>query len=129
MKSLLIIDDDEDMGDALLTYLSAEGYQVRFALSGKLGLALAQVEVPQVILLDWQMPQMGGQQVLTELDSIATLKSIPVILMSANVAEIPTESLNSRKHVRKPFNIKILISLIEECGVKLGPSWGNSPPS
>lgn len=114
MKSLLIIDDDEDIGDALFNFLKEEGYRVRLASSGKQGLAFAQADVPQVILLDWQMPQMGGQEVLVELASLAKLKDVPVILMSANIASIPAETLKAHRHLRKPFDMDVLIGLIAQ---------------
>ena len=112
MKTVLIIDDDEDMGDALFSFLEEEGYQVRLASSGKQGLALALADVPQVILLDWQMPQMGGEQVLKELESSPELKDIPVILMSANITNIPAACLASRKHLAKPFDVEGLVGLV-----------------
>ena len=112
MKSLLIIDDDQDIGDALTSILKEESYYVRFASSGKMGLILAQESSPDLILLDWQMPQMGGKQVLAELASMPKLKDIPVILMSANIANIPPESLLSRKYLRKPFDVDLLISMV-----------------
>jgi CheY-like chemotaxis protein len=112
MKSILIIDDDEDMGDALLTFLNEEGYQVRLASSGRQGLTLAQEHAPELILLDWQMPKMGGSQVLVELALQAGLKDIPVILMSANIADIPSDSLKSRRHLSKPFDVETLIGSV-----------------
>ncbi len=112
MNSLLIIDDDEDIGDALLTLLKDEGYQVRLALSGKEGLVLAKARPPKAILLDWQMPQMGGDQVLLELASNPKLKDVPVILMSANIANIPASILKDHHHLGKPFDVGALIDLV-----------------
>jgi len=114
MKSILIIDDDEDMGDVLLTFLKGEGHQCRLASSGKQGLLMAQEQVPRLILLDWQMPEMSGREVLLELASLPKLKDVPVILMSANVANIPEESLKFRKYLKKPFDIATLIALVEK---------------
>ena len=113
-KSILIIDDDEDMGDALFSFLKEENYSVRLASSGKQGLAVATGDVPQLILLDWQMPQMGGQQVLVEIAASDILKNVPVILMSANVGNIPAECLKSRRHLCKPFDVEALVGLVAE---------------
>lgn len=112
LVSLLVIDDDDDIGDALLSFLSGEGYRVRVASSGKQGIEYASAEMPQIILLDWNMPQMGGGQVLKELAALPTLKDVPVILMSANIANIPEEIRKSRRHLHKPFNVNALVSLI-----------------
>ena len=113
-KSLLIIDDDEDIGDALVTFLNEEGYTVRLASSGKQGLELAQADVPRIILLDWQMPQMNGLEVLTKLESLPALKDVPVILMSANIANIPAAVLKTRKHLSKPFDVDVLMGLVSQ---------------
>lgn len=111
-KSLLIIDDDEDIGDALQEFFKKEGYRVNLATSGVKGLELANTDLPGIILLDWQMPRMGGQQVLNELAGAVKLREIPVIVMSANVAEIPVEYLKPGRFIRKPFDVEALIALV-----------------
>ncbi len=114
MKSILVIDDDEDIGDALMLFLQDEGYEIRLASSGKQGLIFVQEKIPDLIILDWQMPKMSGDEVLKNLEKIPNIEKTPIILMSANIARIPCESLRARKHLNKPFNMGLITNLIAE---------------
>ena len=98
MKTILIIDDDEDIGDALAFFLKEEGYHIELALSGEEGLMKIKNIKPDLILLDWQMPHMSGIEVLTEFIKLSDLNKIPVILMSANIFNIPQSLLNEYHH-------------------------------
>lgn len=65
--TILVIDDDPLLGRALTDRLTQEGYAVKTAVNGRDGLALALDIQPQLILLDYQMPDMNGLDVLKAL--------------------------------------------------------------
>lgn len=94
------------------TVLAHEGFDVRCANSGKQGLALASERAPGAIMLDWQMPELGGQDVLALFRSHAELSAIPLILMSAHLESIPAEELASYLHIRKPFDLEDLVGCV-----------------
>ena len=114
MKTILIIDDDEDIGDALSFFLKEEGYHIKLALSGEEGLLKIISIKPDLILLDWQMPHMSGIEVLTEFLKLSDFNKIPVILMSANIFNIPQAFLNVHQHLSKPFHIEKITKIIEQ---------------
>lgn len=79
MKNILLIDDDEDMLAMTGRWLEKAGYAVSKASSGKDGLALLAEKSPDLILLDYAMPQMDGPAVLKEIRSNEAYKNIPVL--------------------------------------------------
>jgi twitching motility two-component system response regulator PilH len=80
----LIIDDEPDVAAYQGRILSDHGWQVRIALDGEQGLALALDETPDVILLDLMMPGgRGGLNTFMELRKNPNLKSIPVVFVTA----------------------------------------------
>ncbi len=84
MPKILIIDDEKDYLDILKDLLSAyrPDYQVLTAKSGKEGLKLAEINKPDVILLDVKMPEMDGYQVCRHLKQHEKLKLIPVVFLT-----------------------------------------------
>lgn len=82
MKTILVVDDEKDLREALTTSLTSAGYTVVTANDGKEGLALAQAEKPDLILLDIVMPHVNGHEMLHELRRDAWGKNVPVILLT-----------------------------------------------
>ena len=82
MKKILFIEDESALQRAITQVLQEEGYQVLSALNGELGIATAQKELPDLILLDIVLPKKDGFQVLEELKSSASTKDIPIIILS-----------------------------------------------
>ncbi len=66
-NTILIIDDEKDLRDALGMALRNAGFTVLEAIDGQSGLQLAETQKPDLILLDIMMPNMSGHQVLREL--------------------------------------------------------------
>lgn len=64
---ILIIDDEEDIGREIAGYLNDSGYTAAYAVSGKDGLALMQKDVPDLLILDIQMPEIDGIEVIREI--------------------------------------------------------------
>ena len=81
-RTVLVIDDDPDIQDLLQTALEDAGYHVLTAVDGA-ALPLAQAELPDLILLDIQMPGMDGVEVSKRLRANPITASIPIIVMSA----------------------------------------------
>ena len=80
---VLVVDDNQDNIDLLDFALSDLHYEVSKALDGKAALILAEKEQPDLIILDIQMPEMDGFEVLRRLRQKARTERIPVILLTA----------------------------------------------
>ena len=81
MKKILIIDDDEVFAKILVDSLSKEKYKVVHVVDGEEGLRLAQLENPDLILLDLVLPQMDGFEVLERIKNNESISKIPVIIL------------------------------------------------
>ena len=91
-KKILIVDDEQDLRDALSVALGAAGFSTLTAADGETGLSVALAEKPDLILLDIAMPKMNGHQTLSRLRRDSWGKDVPVLLLTnyddpANIVE------------------------------------------
>jgi len=104
--TVLRVDDALHSIDILLTYLNKRGLKVLDAQDGNEGIEIAKQAKPDVILLDFMMPEMNGFEVYQILQAEETTKDIPVIFMfSMDIIEdeiFPKEILEM-EYVIKPF--------------------------
>ena len=109
--TVLAIDDDPDLLDLLRDVLEGDGYDVVTVASGPDALAVLRAGLrPGLILLDWMMPGMGGDEVLQRLRAEPHLADIPVVLVSAARWVTPPDGI--RAHVRKPWDMAALLQLV-----------------
>ncbi|MCZ6629201.1 MAG: response regulator transcription factor [SAR324 cluster bacterium] len=112
-KSLLLIDDDEELGRLLTDYLGREGYRVHAATNGAQGLTQAGSGAHALVLLDIMLPDMDGFEVLRELRKGSAL---PVIMLTAKgdeVERIVGLELGADDYLPKPFNPRELLARIK----------------
>ena len=79
MNRVLLIDDDTDMLKLTARWFTKAGYEVTTAASGKEALTLLKSETPDIILLDYAMPEMDGPATLEAIRSDEASKDIPVL--------------------------------------------------
>ncbi len=103
---ILIIDDDPDLRLILSVLLQQGGYTTLEAESGAQGLLIAEQDIPDVILLDFVMPEMDGPQVLQQLQAHILLQKIPIIFCTGKNAATREACmrLGARGTLAKPFN-------------------------
>lgn len=82
MAKILIIEDDSVLQKALSEYLIAEGFEVKQAGDGELGVQMALEEKPDLILLDLVLPKKDGYTVLKEVRADESSKRIPIVLLT-----------------------------------------------
>src|SRR5437667_7567199 len=110
---ILVIDDEVAIRDSLRMMLEYEGYDCVGAATGQEGLALAEREAPDLVLLDVKMPGMDGLEVLDRLR--AANEALPVIVVSGH-GTISTAGEATKKgafdFIEKPFaSERVLVSL------------------
>jgi len=81
-KIILLVEDEPTLQKTLSLALTQEGYEVKSALDGEIGLRLAKETKPDIILLDLILPKMDGFEVLDELKKDEFTKNIPVIVLT-----------------------------------------------
>jgi two-component system alkaline phosphatase synthesis response regulator PhoP len=79
-KTILVVDDEQDIVDLVKYNLQREGYTVLTAKNGKEALQQSQ-KLPSLILLDVMMPEMNGLDLLKKLKNEPELKNIPVVFL------------------------------------------------
>lgn len=114
MAKILVVEDEQSI-QTLLTYnLKEAGHDVVNALDGKEGLELAQTEQPDLILLDWMLPQMDGMEVCKQLR--LQKNSVPIIMLTAKDAEFDKVlglELGADDYMTKPFSPREVIARVK----------------
>ena len=122
MKTIVIIDDDEDMRAALADVLAEEGYRVRCFTNGAEALTwLRRHGEASLILLDLEMPVMDGWTFRREQERDRRLNRIPVIAMSASADLGPPYPPRAAAVFSKPMDVDQLVARVAE-EVRFRPS-------
>ncbi|BAZ66830.1 MAG: hybrid sensor histidine kinase/response regulator [Pelatocladus maniniholoensis HA4357-MV3] len=105
--NILVVDDTPDNLRLLSAMLTAQGYEVRKALSGKMALTACQMVLPDVILLDINMPEIDGYEVCRQLKTNDRTCRIPVIFISALddvLDKVKAFDVGGVDYITKPFH-------------------------
>ena len=110
---LLIIEDDQIMGEMLAMYLSEEGFDVKRAENGQKGIELYKQFSPDVILLDMVLPDKSGLEICNEIRSFSTTP-ILIVSMKTEVSErVNALMAGADDYLCKPFSMRELTARIE----------------
>ena len=117
LNHILLIEDDKDILEVLKDLLESEGYVISCAENGKVAMNFlsASNELPDLILVDLMMPLMNGFEFCQRIVEIDRLKSIPVIVMSADGhIEKKKEQLNVCEYLKKPLDLENVLETISK---------------
>lgn len=118
-KTILVVDDDIDIGTILEEVLAGAGYRVLRAYSGTEALLLLENTRPDLVLLDLMLPGLRGEEVLPR------IKGIPVIILSAKVDVQDKVDLllgGAADYMTKPFDTKELLARVA-VQLRKAPAW------
>jgi len=93
--AILVVDDDEDSRRILMYGLGGAGYRVLLAENGAAALALCQVLLPSLVIMDLAMPEMDGYTATRALKADERTRNVPIVAWSARVFEGDTTELRS----------------------------------
>lgn len=113
MADIIVVEDDKEIGELLMDFLVAEGYDTYLAASGEEALEVYEDDGAKLVILDIMLPGMDGLAVLS---SIREMGNAPVIIVSAkNAKEDKLDGLNlgADDYVEKPYDIDILLAKIK----------------
>jgi len=114
--SILIVDDTPANLQVLAGMLKDRGYKVRPVPGGKLALAAARRDPPDLILLDINMPEMNGYEVCEHIKADEKLKGIPIIFISAlteQLDKVKAFATGGVDYITKPFQMEELHARVE----------------
>jgi two-component system, cell cycle response regulator DivK len=126
MKAILIVEDNEKNLKLLRDVLQVKGYRTLEARSGTEGLRLARAELPALVLMDIQLPDISGITALRQLRADPLTRAIPVVAVSASAMQEEQEKITASGfdgYIMKPIDLK---SFLEQVQRYAGPSPGVS---
>jgi DNA-binding response OmpR family regulator len=114
-KTILLVDDDQELLAGLRTVLEGKGYRVLTAEDGNMGLALAERDAPALVIVDMMMPKKSGFLVLEKLKGRPSA-SPRVIMMTANEGQrhrAYAERLGVDDYICKPFDMDRMLESVQ----------------
>jgi DNA-binding response OmpR family regulator len=114
-KRILLVDDDFEIVETMRAALEAKGYTILVARDGNQGLAMAEREDPDLMILDMMMPKRSGFLVLEKLRRTRPVP-VRVIMVTANEGsrhKAYAEMLGVDDYIRKPFAMDRLIESVQ----------------
>ena len=115
-KSVLVVDDEQDIIDLVSGWLGSKGYNVVSASDGEEGLRIAKKDKPTVIILDIKMPGMDGFEVLDRLRKEPDTRFTPVIMLTQKretESMFRAKDLGTTDYLMKPFSVEELLRLVK----------------
>lgn len=115
-KTILVVDDEEDLLDLIEYNLKQEGFKVYTADRGSKGIEMAKEHKPDLVLLDLMMPGMNGYEVCEALRADATTQNTPIIFLTAKddeASEIEGLNKGADDYITKPISTVKLVSRIK----------------
>ena len=113
-KTILVVDDDQELSDGLRIVLERQGHRVIQARDGQQGKQLVYQHHPDLVILDMMMPRMGGYPVLEHFKG--KTDAPPIIMITANEGsrhKAYAEYLGVVDYIRKPFAMERLMEAVE----------------
>lgn len=117
MASVLIVEDDPAIAGLVQRALASSGYSVQVESDGEAGLARCVELVPDVLVLDVNLPRMDGYQVAKHLKQDGRVKHIPILFLTAQ--DRPKDIIagiqaGARHYLTKPFKLEDLVGKIKK---------------
>jgi DNA-binding response OmpR family regulator len=114
-KRVLLVDDDREIVESMRYALEANGYEILVARDGNQGLAMAERDNPDLVILDMMMPKRSGFLVL---EKLRRSRPIPlrIVMITANEGnrhKAYAEMLGVDDYIRKPFAMDRLLDTVE----------------
>jgi two-component system phosphate regulon response regulator PhoB len=110
---VLLVEDESAQREVLTYNLEAEGFTVASAASGDEALLMVQEEAPDLILLDWMLPNVSGIEVCRQIKARPETRGIPVIMLSARSEELDRVrglETGADDYVVKPYSVAELMA-------------------
>ncbi len=113
--TILVVEDEVSQSEILNYNLRAEGYRVIMSETGDDALLSAREQEPDLILLDWMLPNVSGVEVCRQLKSDVDMKNIPIIIISARTEEadrVRGLDTGADDYITKPYSVGELLARI-----------------
>ena len=116
MPKILIVEDNEENRDSMSRRLQRRGFEVLMAGDGNAGVAMAQSEKPDLVLMDMNMPELDGWEATRQIKAAAETQDLPVIALTAHAMSGDRDraiAVGCADYHTKPVDFPKLIAQIE----------------
>jgi two-component system cell cycle response regulator DivK len=116
-KRILVVEDHEDNRQILRDLLASAGYEMIEAENGEAGVAAATAQVPDLILMDIQLPLLDGYEATRRIKANPALKAIPIIVVTSYALsgdEDKARAAGCDAYIAKPYSPRQLLAKIRE---------------
>ena len=114
-RSIVIVEDDEDIADSIRYNLERESFRVRIAATGEAALELILERPPSLVLLDLNLPHMSGFEICRRLRAEATTARLPILILTARTDEADKVlglNIGADDYITKPFSMRELVARV-----------------
>ena len=122
---VLVVEDEPAQREVLAYNLEAEGFRVTRAENGEEGMLIVAEDPPDVVVLDWMMPQLSGIEVCRRIKMSPDTRAIPIIMLSAKSEEIDKVrglETGADDYVVKPYSVSELMARVRTQLRRVRPS-------
>lgn len=115
IRSIVIVEDDEDIADSIRYNLEREGFRVRVATTGEDAINLILDRPPNLILLDLNLPHMSGFEMCRRLRAESVTARVPILILTARTDEsdkVLGLNLGADDYITKPFGMRELVARV-----------------
>ena len=115
VRSVVIVEDDEDIAESIRYNLEREGFRSRIAATGEAALNLILERPPNIVLLDLNLPYMSGFELCRRLRAEATTARMPILMLTARAGEADKVlglNIGADDYITKPFSMRELVARV-----------------
>jgi DNA-binding response OmpR family regulator len=115
VRSIIIVEDDEDIADSIRYNLEREGFRVRVTVTGEEALNLILGGPPSLILLDLNLPGMNGFEICRRLRAESATAKVPILMLTARADETDKVlglNMGADDYITKPFSMRELVARV-----------------
>ena len=116
-KRILVVEDQEDNRRIVRDLLTSVGYEIIEALNGEEGVQAAETHVPDLILMDIQLPVLDGYEATRRIKANPTIQHIPIIVVTSYALsgdDVKAAEAGCDGYVSKPFSPRALLAKVRE---------------
>jgi two-component system, OmpR family, alkaline phosphatase synthesis response regulator PhoP len=115
VRTIVIVEDDEDIADTIRYNLEREGFRVRVATTGEAALNLILERPPSLVLLDLNLPHMSGFEMCRRLRAESNTAKVPILILTARTDEsdkVLGLNIGADDYITKPFGMRELVARV-----------------
>ncbi|HEV8718041.1 MAG TPA: response regulator [Candidatus Binatia bacterium] len=116
-KRILVVEDEEDNRRIVRDLLTSVGYEIIEAVTGEEGVKAAETQLPDLILMDIQLPGLDGYEATRQIRANPALRQVPIIAVTSYALsgdDVKAFEAGCNGYVSKPFSPRALLAKIRE---------------